>query len=285
MRDCSKSYPSCKPLSRQEELVMVEQFRNGATKAEREAARHQLLASITPFAYGMAKSMMWSGLAIDDLMQFAMIGADKGLERFNPSKGVRLLSYAAYWIRNAVQRGVADTSRTVHIPVQVWDINRKLCAAERRLLASGVEPTAELLAAEMKVPLYKVLWVLEGIRQSVATIDPLPQTSPLNSRLNWHGAHTEEFADPRALDPVERISKDRILRALGKAIDSLHVSERSVIERRFCESPMTLNEIGDAAAEWTKSGEPLSRERIRQIEANALRELRRLLLNDPTVSP
>ena len=285
MSDFVNTYPACKPLSRNEELDLVNKFRTGATGAERQAARHKLLASITPFAFRMAKGMKWTGLALDDLMQLAMMGADKGIQRFKPERGVKLLSYAVYWIRTSLQRGVSETAKTLRIPMLVWDLARKVHAAERRLLHMGTEPTAETIAAELTLPLYKVLWVLEGVHQRVHTLDPLPDDSPLRSRLNYSRSKTEELADPGAPDPVENIDTQKLNQALHRAVASLDTDERAVIERRFSENPMTLREISPTAVEWSKSRTALSRERVRQIEVQALGKLRRMLEHDPVISP
>jgi RNA polymerase primary sigma factor len=225
-------------------------------------AREHIIKANTRLVVSIAKRYMGRGVAFLDLIQEGNLGLMKAVEKYDVHRGFRFSTYATWWIRQTITRAIADQARTIRLPVHVNDRIRQIYKAthdlEQRL---GRIPTPEELAAEVKMDLEKVQWVLK-----VSWL-PLSLESPIGDDEDSElGMFIEDELSPTPIQSVyQSMLKDKIEEVLG----TLTPREARVLRMRFgldTGDPFTLEEVGE------KFG--LTRERIRQIEGKALRRLR-----------
>ena len=190
------------------------------------------------------------------------MGLMKGIEKFEYRRGYKFSTYATWWIRQAITRCIADQARTVRIPVHMIEVINKLWRTQKRLMQElGREATSEELADAMEISVERVRSVLKVAQQ------PISMQSPIGDAEETHFGDLLE--DKSAENPSEVTSFNLLRRHLGEVLDGLNERERRILELRYGLSdgcPRTLEEVGRQYN--------VTRERIRQIEAKALRKLR-----------
>src|SRR5476649_561829 len=242
-------------LTAAEEVELAKRIERGDM-----AAKERMINCNLRLVVSIAKRYQTQGITLGDLVQEGVIGLIRATEKFDWRKGFKFSTYATWWIRQAVQRGVANKSRTIRIPVHVVEREQKVSRAERELLAkSGEQPTDEEVANHAKIPLSQVREVREAARAVASTDAPIGTDgdASLGDLFAATGPSTEDEADATLRD-------DAVRRAVAK----LPERQRDVIALRFGlvgEGPTSLEAIGKQLG--------ITRERVRQIEAEALRRL------------
>ena len=226
-----------------------------------EAAKRRLIECNLRLVMSITRNYTKSGVPLLDLIQEGNLGLIRAVEKFDYKLGFKLSTYATWWIRQAITRALADQGRIIRLPVHVADQVRRLMRT-RRVLAQKLnrEPTMEELAKESGLPLAKVKDLLELIE------DPVSLETPVgDGESNYGDLIEDEKTDRPEQTTSERLRHTELLRAL----ETLNPRMRRVLALRFGldgEHPQTLEEVG--------SGLGITRERVRQLESRALRELR-----------
>ena len=242
-------------LTAAEEVELAKRIERGDL-----AAKERMITSNLRLVVSIAKRYQTQGITLGDLVQEGVIGLIRATEKFDWRKGFKFSTYATWWIRQAVQRGVANKARTIRIPVHVVEREQKVSRAERELLAKlGRAATDDEVAAHSKLPLTQVHEVRAAARAVASTDAPIGADgdASLGELFAAQGPSTEDEADATLRD-------DAVRRAVAKLPDR----QRDVIALRFGlvgEGPTSLEQIGKQLG--------LTRERVRQIEAEALRRL------------
>jgi RNA polymerase primary sigma factor len=247
-------------LTRKEEIALAKRVRKGDA-----AARTHMIQANLRFVVKIAHDYANYGLPIEDLISEGNIGLMKAVERFDPNRGVKLSTYAAWWIKQSIKRALANQSKTIRLPVHVVDkLSRIRKAATKLADVLGREPSDEELAEEMGIPQHKI--------SHLRTVSLRPSSLDAPVGDDDRAAFGDIVADEAALDPSEMFRDKALRRDVLEMIDELDERERSILVARFGldgAKPLTLEVIGLKLK--------VTRERIRQIQNLALRKIRAML--------
>jgi RNA polymerase primary sigma factor len=244
-----------KLLNAAEEVQLAKQIERGDLIAKR-----RMIESNLRLVVSIAKGYRGLGVPFLDLIQEGTLGLNRAVEKFDWRRGFKFSTYATWWIRQSVQRAVANHARTIRVPVHVVERQQKLSRAARRLeVELGREATKEELAEATGLPLQHVDEALGAAHASVS----LNQTVGADDE----GELGDLFADREAADPFDEAEESLRKQGVRRALDALPERERRILELRFGfeGEPWTLEAIGHEL--------DLTRERVRQLEGQALSRL------------
>lgn len=226
-----------------------------------EQAKEEMVRCNLRLVVDIAKHYSGRGLGLLDLVQEGNMGLMKAAERYQYRKGFKFSTYATWWVRQGITRALADQSRTIRIPVHLTEASHRIMRTSRRLIQQfGREPRLEEVGKALRVRPDKIQETMLAFQEPISLENPVGDGETLLGEL---------IADRQAVSPDSHVHRTELMRELDRILGTLTPREQTVIRLRFGigqDDPWTLEQVGQSLS--------VTRERIRQIEAKALKKLK-----------